>query len=77
MNIFKKAVKGDDVPGSAADGTTQAFVPPPPQITSAPVTDQKQAQIDDLQRQLSDLQRQQGTADATSASEAQPRGQSY
>ena len=77
MNIFKKAVKGDDEPGSL--GSTQAtYVPPPPaQITTAPAADSQQAQIDDLQRQLSDLQRQQSPADATPASEAQPRSQSY
>ena len=78
MNIFKKAVKGDDDPASV--GTTQAtFVPPPPaQITTAPAADTQQAQIDDLQRQLRDLQRQQAAADATPASsEAQSHGQSY
>ena len=77
MNIFKKAVKGDDE--SASVGTTQATVvpPPPAQITTAPTTGAQQAQIDDLQRQLNDLQRQQAPADATPASEAQPHGQSY
>src|SRR5215469_7280561 len=49
MNIFKKAVKGDDT--SAASGiTTQAtYVPPaPPQITTEPTANSQQAQIDDL-----------------------------
>jgi len=78
MNIFKKAVKGDDT--SAASGiTTQAtYVPPAPaQIPSDPGAGSQQAQINDLQRQLDDLQRQQAPADATPASEAQPHGQSY
>lgn len=77
MNIFKKAVKGDDEPGSL--GSTQATVvpPPPAQITTAPATDSQQEQIDDLQRQLRDLQHQQSPADATPASEAQPHSQSY
>jgi sec-independent protein translocase protein TatA len=78
MNIFKKAVKGDEDPDSPASmGTTQATVvpPPPAQITFAPAADPKQAQIDDLQRQLQDLQRNQATSDATP--QAQPHGQSY
>jgi sec-independent protein translocase protein TatA len=79
MNIFKKAVKGDDGPGSLGSTSTQAtYVPPPPaQIQTPPAADTKQAQIDDLQRQLSDLQRQQAPADATPTSEAQSQGQSY
>lgn len=76
MNIFKKAVKGDD--DSASGGITQAtFVPPPAQITTQPAGDSQQEQIDDLQRQLSDLQRQKAKADATPTSEAQSQGQSY
>jgi len=77
MNIFKKAVKGDE--DSASTGITQAtYVPPPPaQITTAPPADPQQERIDDLQRQLNDLQRQQTPADATPASEAQSHGQSY
>lgn len=78
MNIFKRAVKGDD-DDSASSGITQAtFVPPPAQITTTPAADsQQQAQIDDLQRQMRDLQSQQAKADATPASEAQSHGQSY
>lgn len=77
MNIFKKAVKGDD--DSASTGVTQATVvpAPPAQITTTPAADSQQSQLDDLQRQLHDLQRQQAPADATPASEAQSRGQSY
>lgn len=77
MNIFKKAVKGDD--DSASNGITQATVvpSPPAQITTTPAPDSQQSQIDDLQRQLHDLQRQQAPADATPASEAQSHGQSY
>ena len=78
MNIFKKAVKGDDEPGSLGSTSTQAtFVSPPAQITTPPSTDPQQAQIDDLQRQLRDLQSQQAPADATPTSEAQSQGQSY
>lgn len=66
MNIFKKAVKGEDEPGSL--GSTQAtqatVVQPPAQISSAPVASSQQAQIDDLQRQLHDLQRDQAPSDA-------------
>lgn len=77
MNIFKKAVKGDD-DASASTGTTQAsVVAPPAQITTAPAADPQQAQIDDLQRQLRDLQRQQPAADATPATDAQSHSQSY
>ncbi len=77
MNIFKRAVKGDDE--SASTGVTQAtFVPPPPaQITYPPATDPQQGQIDDLQRQLRDLKSQQAPADATPVSEAQPHSQSH
>jgi len=73
MNIFKKAVKGDeDQPGSLGGGSTQAtVVPPPPAQITTPAADQKQAQIDDLQRQIQDLQRTQGASDAA------PHGQSY
>ena len=67
MNIFKKAVKGDDEPGSL--GSTQAtqatVVQPPAQIiSSTQSTSLQQAQIDDLQRQLQDLQRNQPASDA-------------
>lgn len=78
MNIFKKAVKGDD--DSAGTGITQTqatVMPPPAQITATATPDSQQAQIDDLQRQLHDLRRQQAPADATPASEAQSHGQSY
>lgn len=77
MNIFKKAVKGDE--DSASSGITQATVvpPPPAQITTQPTGDSQQAQIDDLQRQLRDLQRPQAPADATPTSEAQSQSQSY
>lgn len=79
MNIFKKAVKGDDEPGSLGSTSTQAtYVPPPPaQITTTPTTDPQQAQIDDLQRQLRDLQGEQAPADAAPASDARSQGQSY
>src|SRR5215469_5204371 len=66
MNIFKKAVKGDDEPGSLGPmQTTQAtVVQPPAQISSTPAASPQQAQIDDLQRQLHDLQRDQAPSDA-------------
>jgi sec-independent protein translocase protein TatA len=67
MNIFKKAVKGDDEPGSlgSAQATQATVVPPPAQISSSPpATSAPQAQIDDLQRQLHDLQRDQAASDA-------------
>ncbi len=81
MNIFKKAVKGeDDAPTGSAPAAT--VVPPPAQLTSAPPAAPQQAAVDDLQRQLQELQRQQAMTDArpgTSAptSEAQPHGQTY
>jgi sec-independent protein translocase protein TatA len=85
MNIFKKAVKegaeDPDSPGSLGGSTQATVVPPPAQITSTPVIDPKQAQIDELQRQLQDLQRNQAVSDTRPANaqapEAQPHGQSY
>jgi len=84
MNIFKRAVKegAEEPDGPGSLGASQAtVVPPPAQITSTPVGDPKQAQIDELQRQLQDLQRNQAVSDArpanAQASEAQPHGQSY
>jgi sec-independent protein translocase protein TatA len=78
MNIFRKAIKGedDDQPG-AVNATQATVVPPAAQITSTPSTASQQAQIDDLQRQLRELQSQKAASDATPASDAQSRGQSY
>jgi sec-independent protein translocase protein TatA len=79
MNIFKKAVKGDDDDQPVTANTTQATVvpQPPAQIANTPSAASQQAQIDELQRQLRDLQNQQAAADAEPATEAQPHGQSY
>jgi len=76
MNIFKKAMKGDEQPGP--DNITQAtYVSQPPQITSTPPDPSQQDQIDDLQRQLRDLQGQQAAGDAPPAAESQSHGQSH
>jgi sec-independent protein translocase protein TatA len=79
MNIFKKAVKGDEDDQVNARTTQATFVPPAPpvEIADTPSTAAQQAQIDDLQRQLRDLQRQQTVGDTAPSSETQSRGPSY
>jgi sec-independent protein translocase protein TatA len=76
MNIFKKALKEGAEQGENATTATTVAQEPPAQIANKPSAAQ-QAHIDELQRQLQDLQGQQATRDATPASDAQPRGQSY
>jgi sec-independent protein translocase protein TatA len=74
MNIFKKALKEGAEQGENATTATTVVQEPPAQIANTP---SQLAQIDELQRQLHDLQGQQATRDATPASDAQPRSQSY
>ena len=80
MNIFKKAVKGDDDDHQVTGSTTTQATAAPPQLTTGTAAPSQQAQIDDLQRQLSELQRQAadgGPAAPTTPAESQPDRQSY
>ena len=78
MNIFKKAVKGDDDDHQVTASTTTHATTPTPQLTGGTAASPQQAQIDDLQRQLNELQQQ--AADrgpAAPPAESQPNRQSY
>jgi len=85
MNIFKKAIKGDDEDHQAdASSPEQATFtpPPPPQLTSGSTGQSHQGQIDELQRQLNDLQRQaaggtSGQETPSAPAEPQPHRQSH
>lgn len=83
MNIFKKAVKGEDDHQVNASQTAQATYPlPPAQLTGATGAQSQQAQIDDLQRQLRDLQQESSGADGRqgpdqSDTQSRPNSQSY
>jgi len=68
MNIFKKAVKGEEDRQVDASNTGQQAYTPPAQITSGPVTSgptapSQQAQIDELQRQLHEVRQQAAAGD--------------
>jgi sec-independent protein translocase protein TatA len=79
MNIFKKAVKGEEDRQVDASSTGQQAYTPPAQLTSGQTPQSQQAQIDELQRQLHEVRRQAAAGDrqGTAQTSADSRPQSY
>jgi sec-independent protein translocase protein TatA len=89
MNIFKKAVKGEEDRQVDASNTGQQAHTPPAQLTSGPATSgpvtsgptaqSQQTQIDELQRQLHEVRQQAAAGDrpGTAQTSADSRPQSY